>query len=104
MSQSQQNHEPDRDRAPQLLAAFWVPFPIIVAFVGARMIVRYKMKSTGVDDWLMVAALVCVLPKLKYLWYQLTSQGHVSCVAGFLFHLCSQRRRKTHLLYQTGGT
>jgi len=58
--------EDDHDRAPQLLAAFWVPFPFLVALVAARMAVRYKMRNIGVDDWLMLVALVSIYRELGY--------------------------------------
>ena len=48
----------DRNRAPELLALFWTPFPITLFLVYTRVYVRSRMKTFGWDDGCMIAAWV----------------------------------------------
>ena len=45
---------PNVDRASQLLACFWVPFPFTVLLLTCRFYVRAIRHTTGIDDWLML--------------------------------------------------
>ena len=48
----------DRDRGPQLLAMWWTELSICIVMVAMRFYSRYKLKNFGLDDWLMLTALV----------------------------------------------
>lgn len=48
----------DQDRGGLLMAMFWTELPIAVLFVGLRMYSRFRLRNTGVDDWIMVVTLV----------------------------------------------
>jgi hypothetical protein len=48
----------DRNRASSLLACFWILFTITVPFVCARLFVRLKFQSLGLDDYAMFLAWV----------------------------------------------
>lgn len=52
---------PDVDRASSLYAAFWIPIPFLAAVLAARFYVRFNMRTTGVDDWLMLFAYVLLI-------------------------------------------
>ena len=54
----------DQDRGPVLLAMWWTELSISIIMVMMRMSSRFKLKSVGVDDWFMVAALVIRLAQL----------------------------------------
>jgi len=45
---------PDVDRASSLYVAFWVPIPILAVVLAARFYVRFNMRTTGLDDWMML--------------------------------------------------
>ncbi|KAF2706178.1 hypothetical protein K504DRAFT_493354 [Pleomassaria siparia CBS 279.74] len=51
----------DENRAPELLAAFWVPVPFLTAALLARFYVRFGMRNVGWDDWMMLFSFVCFL-------------------------------------------
>jgi len=90
--------EPDVDRAPRLLAAFWVPLPFMIGVVGSRMLVRYKMRNAGVDDWLMVVALVRLLILYTLTDLPLTSfQGHANYRTSLPYTQRTEWMWKTHL-------
>ena len=48
----------DVNRAPQLLAALWIPFPVTIALLAARLYVRIVKRKLGCDGWFMVIAWV----------------------------------------------
>ena len=48
----------DHDRGGSLMAMFWTEVPIGVIFVAMRMYSRFKLRNTGLDDWMMVFTLV----------------------------------------------
>lgn len=48
----------DQNRAPALLAIFWAPFVLTVALLSARIFVRIKSQTLGVDDYSMFLAWV----------------------------------------------
>lgn len=48
----------DVDRSAGLLAAFWVPFPILFALVLARVGIRLRIGRFGWDDGFMIIAAV----------------------------------------------
>lgn len=48
----------DRDRASALLAVYWVPFPFTFALISARIFVRTRIRSLGLDDYTMILAWV----------------------------------------------
>lgn len=52
----------DRDRGGSLMAMFWTEVTIAVIVVAMRMYSRFKIKATGVDDWIMVLTLVRMPP------------------------------------------
>ena len=55
----------DQNRAPQLLALFWAPFPITAVLVSTRLFVRLRLKNLGWDDYLMFIAWVTQLCLLQ---------------------------------------
>ena len=52
-----------QNRASTILAIFWVPYPILVILIAARISVRIKIQSLGLDDLFMVLAWVSVFNK-----------------------------------------
>lgn len=40
------------------MAMFWIEVPTAIVFVALRMYSRFKLRNTGLDDWLMVITLV----------------------------------------------
>ncbi len=48
----------NQNRGPKLLAVFWTQLSTCMIVVAMRMYSRYKLKTTGVDDWFMVVTLV----------------------------------------------
>ena len=48
----------DKNRAPTVLAIFWVPYPILVILIAARMFVRSRTQYLGLDDYFMFLAWV----------------------------------------------
>lgn len=48
----------DQDRGPQMLALFWTTYPMMIAMVGLRTAVRWRMRSLGKDDLMMLIAVV----------------------------------------------
>ena len=48
----------DQNRGPKLLAVFWTQVSICIVVIAMRMYSRFKLKTTGVDDWVMVVTLV----------------------------------------------
>lgn len=50
----------DRDRGGSLMAMFWTEVPIAIIVVAMRIYSRFKIKATGIDDWVMVITLVSI--------------------------------------------
>ena len=50
----------DQNRASAILATLWAPYPIVVILIAARIFVRVKIQSLGLDDFLMFLAWVSV--------------------------------------------
>ena len=48
----------DKNRAPTVLAIFWVPYPILFILIVARMFVRSQTQHLGLDDYFMFLAWV----------------------------------------------
>ena len=48
----------DKNRAPTVLAISWVPYPILVILIVARMFVRSQTQHLGLDDYFMLSAWV----------------------------------------------
>ena len=51
----------NQNRASTILAVYWVPYPILVILIAARMFVRVKIQHLGLDDWFMFLAWVRVI-------------------------------------------
>ena len=51
----------NQNRASIVLAVYWVPYPILVILIAARMFVRVKIRHLGLDDWFMFLAWVRVI-------------------------------------------
>jgi len=49
----------DRTRGPQLLAIYGVQGILSIIVVALRFYVRYVKRIIGLEDWAMLAALVC---------------------------------------------
>ena len=47
----------DVDRGPALLAMWWTELSICIVMVAMRVYSRIKLRSWGIDDWLMLTAL-----------------------------------------------
>lgn len=50
----------DQNRASTVLVIIWVPYPILVISIAARMFVRVKIQHLGLDDYVMFLAWVRV--------------------------------------------
>ncbi|KAF7528052.1 hypothetical protein G7054_g10244 [Neopestalotiopsis clavispora] len=48
----------DENKGPWLLALFWTEAAISIIFVALRFYTRFLMRGIGVDDWLMLVALI----------------------------------------------
>ncbi|CAF9923648.1 hypothetical protein IMSHALPRED_005982 [Imshaugia aleurites] len=48
----------DRNRGPQLMAMWWTELSICIIMVALRFYSRYKLKNFGIDDGLMMTALI----------------------------------------------
>lgn len=53
----------NQNRASSVLAIYWVPYPILVILIAARIFVRVKIQSLGLDDFFMFLAWVSVFNK-----------------------------------------
>ena len=61
----------DQSRGPRLLAMWWAELSICIVMVAMRFYSRYKLKNFGMDDWLMLTALV-----RKWKYCMLESPSH----------------------------
>ena len=50
----------NQNRASTLLTVYWVPYPILVILIAARLFVRVKIQHLGLDDYFMFLAWVRV--------------------------------------------
>ena len=48
------------------MAMFWTEVPIAIIVVAFRIYSRYKIKATGLDDWIMIATLVSLAHHPSY--------------------------------------
>lgn len=58
MAGSHVSMAPDEDRGSQLLAMYWTETAIILVVVALRFYSRILIRSLGIDDWLMLIAIV----------------------------------------------
>ena len=42
------------------MAMFWTEVPIAIIVVALRIYSRFKIKATGIDDWVMIITLVSI--------------------------------------------
>ena len=56
----------NQNRAPALLAIFFVPFVFTVAVICARLFVRYRLRNLGLEDHAMFAAWVSEYLCMKF--------------------------------------
>ena len=55
----------DVNRAASLLATWWTELSISIIMVIMRLCSRCKLKNIGIDDWLIVTALVMLCARFK---------------------------------------
>ncbi|KAL2048480.1 hypothetical protein N7G274_000392 [Stereocaulon virgatum] len=65
----------DQDRGPVLLAMWWTELSISIIMVILRISSRFKLKSVGIDDWFMVAALVLFISTTIAVTFDITHGG-----------------------------
>lgn len=58
MSPSANTPHKVEDRGPAAVAVYWTQVGIATFVVAARFYTRKRMRTTGVDDWLMLVTLV----------------------------------------------
>lgn len=93
----------DQDRASALLAVYWVPFPFTFALICARIFVRCRTRSLGLDDYTMVLAWV-LEPEIELdfsLANDILDSLHdfqCACFCRYITWRCS-----THLLPESGS-
>ena len=79
MSDLQPPPDGDVDRSASLIALTWAPYPFMLAIVIARVVVRFERRNFGVDDGLMVTALVRI-PHCQLVILQSPRDSHLdSC-------------------------
>lgn len=49
---------PDQNRGPAIMAIFWTETMVAFFFVMARFYSRIKIRGLGIDDWIMLLAIV----------------------------------------------
>ncbi|KAK0511295.1 hypothetical protein JMJ35_005868 [Cladonia borealis] len=65
----------DQNRGPSLLAMWWTEVSISIIMVIMRLCSRYRLKNVGIDDWLIVAALILYVSTTIALTFNLAHGG-----------------------------
>ena len=91
----------DENRGPSLLAMWWTEVSISIIMVTMRLCSRWKLKNIGIDDWLMVTALVMLCASFKVfrrLW-SISQVLYISTTIALTFNIAHGGAR--HLYYLT---